>query len=100
MHGRERLVDKMQHLCRGAWVWRSRLPMTFSTWKGDAATVGKAVGKDNAAGKVTFVSHLGLDGAKRRAAELVQSACDALSEYGEDAETLREAARFVIARKS
>lgn len=68
--------------------------------EGDAATVGKAVGKDATAGKATFVSHLGLDGAKRRAQGLVQSACDALSEYGEEAETLRAAARFVIARKS
>lgn len=65
---------------------------------GDAATVGKAVGKDQAAGKATFVSHLGLDGAKGRAAELVEEACDALSPYGDDAETLKEAARFVIAR--
>jgi farnesyl diphosphate synthase len=68
--------------------------------EGDAATVGKAVGKDAGAGKATFVSLLGLDEAKRRAKTLVQSACDALSVYGEDAETLREAARFVIARKS
>ncbi len=67
--------------------------------EGDAATVGKAVGKDADAGKATFVSHLGLDGAKGRAQELVQEACDALSIYGEDADTLREAARFVIARK-
>lgn len=65
---------------------------------GDAAVVGKAVGKDAAAGKATFVSLLGLDGAKSRAAELVQEACDALSVYGEDAETLKDAARFVIAR--
>lgn len=65
---------------------------------GDAAVVGKAVGKDAAAGKATFVSLLGLDGAKRRAAELVDDACDALSPYGEEAETLKEAARFVIAR--
>ena len=65
---------------------------------GDAATMGKAVGKDAAAGKATFVSHLGLDGAKSRAGELVEEACDALSPYGEDAETLKEAARFVIAR--
>ncbi|WP_333711834.1 polyprenyl synthetase family protein [Yoonia sp.] len=65
---------------------------------GDAAVVGKAVGKDAAAGKATFVSLLGLDGAKRRAADLVDAACDALSPYGEDAETLKEAARFVIAR--
>jgi len=67
--------------------------------EGDAATVGKAVGKDSDAGKATFVSLLGLDGAKRRAAELVESACDALSPYGEDADTLREAAQFVITRK-
>lgn len=65
---------------------------------GDAAVVGKAVGKDAAAGKATFVSLLGLDGAKRRAVELVETACDALSPYGEDAETLKDAARFVIAR--
>ncbi|MGC1498339.1 MAG: polyprenyl synthetase family protein [Sulfitobacter sp.] len=67
---------------------------------GDAATVGKATGKDANAGKATFVSHLGLDGAKRRADELVQSACDALSVYGDQAETLRQAAAFVIARQS
>ena len=65
---------------------------------GDASVVGKAVGKDQAAGKATFVSLLGLDGAKSRAADLVQEACDALSPYGDDAETLKEAARFVIAR--
>ena len=67
---------------------------------GDAATIGKATGKDASAGKATFVSHLGLDGAKRRAQELVQSACDALTIYGDDAETLRQAAAFVIARQS
>jgi farnesyl diphosphate synthase len=39
-----------------------------------------------------------LDGAKRRAADLVTEACDALSIYGETAQTLRDAARFVIAR--
>lgn len=65
---------------------------------GDAGTVGKAVGKDAAAGKATFVSLLGLDGAKSRAAELVEEACDALAPYADDAETLREAARFVITR--
>ena len=68
--------------------------------EGDAATVGKATGKDADAGKATFVSLLGLSGAKSRAADLVESACDALSTYGDDAETLREAARFVVARKN
>jgi farnesyl diphosphate synthase len=66
--------------------------------EGDAATVGKAVGKDNDAGKATFVSLLGMDAAKSRAKALVQEACDALHIYGEDADVLREAARFVITR--
>lgn len=68
--------------------------------EGDAATVGKAVGKDAQAGKATFVSLLGLDGAKARAQSLATSACDVLSTYGKDADTLREAALFVVARKS
>ena len=68
--------------------------------EGDALIVGKAVGKDAHAGKATFVSLLGLDGAKARAQTLVTSACDVLSGYGAEAETLREAAQFVIRRKS
>ncbi|MDE9450021.1 polyprenyl synthetase family protein [Aliiroseovarius sp. Z3] len=66
--------------------------------EGDAAAVGKAVGKDADAGKATFVSLLGLQAAKTRAAELVEQACDALAPHGKDAETLRDAARFVIQR--
>ena len=67
---------------------------------GSSKAAGKAVGKDAAAGKATFVSLLGLDAAISRAAALVDQACDALSVYGSDAETLRQIARFVIARKT
>ena len=67
--------------------------------EGDPAMTGKRVGKDAAAGKATFVSLLGLDGARARARELVAEAEAALEPYGEKAQTLREAARFVIARR-
>ena len=67
---------------------------------GDVTAVGKAVGKDAAAGKATFVSLLGLDEAKHRAAALVDTACDSLSEYGARADRLRDLARFVISRQS
>lgn len=66
---------------------------------GDAAKLGKAVGKDAGAGKATFVSLLGLDGARARARALVAEAEAALAPYGAAAQTLRQAARFVIARE-
>jgi farnesyl diphosphate synthase len=65
---------------------------------GDSAIVGKAVGKDAGAGKATFVSLLGLEGAQKRAAMLVDEACDSLAAYGDEAQTLQEAARFVVKR--
>jgi len=66
--------------------------------EGDAAKAGKRLQKDADAGKATFVSHLGLDGARARALALADEAQAALDPYGARAETLREAARFVIAR--
>ncbi len=67
---------------------------------GDAGKAGKRLRKDAGAGKATFVSLLGLDGARARAAELAAAACAALDPYGAEGETLREAARFVIAREN
>jgi farnesyl diphosphate synthase len=64
----------------------------------DAATMGKATGKDTDAGKATFVSLLGLKEAKRRADDLVTEACDALHVYQARGDVLREAARFVVTR--
>ena len=68
--------------------------------EGDAASVGKRVGKDAEAGKATFVSLLGLEGAKIRAAALVAEAEAALAPYGAAASALIDAARFVISRQS
>jgi len=68
--------------------------------EGDEATAGKRLNKDETAGKATFVSLLGLEGAKQAANDLVEQAQIALAPYGHNAESLKEAARFVIARKS
>jgi len=68
--------------------------------EGDAAKAGKRLQKDADAGKATFVSLLGLEGAKSRARALTQEAEDALAPYGAAADHLRQAARFVISRES
>jgi farnesyl diphosphate synthase len=65
---------------------------------GDEARTGKRVGKDAGLGKATFVSLLGLEGARMRAAALVAEAEAALAGYGKGAANLIAAARFVIAR--
>ncbi len=61
--------------------------------------LGKATGKDAGAGKATFIDLYGLDGAKARARELVETAQETLSPYGEEADNLRQAARFIIERR-
>ncbi|MFT7593655.1 MAG: farnesyl diphosphate synthase [Paracoccaceae bacterium] len=68
--------------------------------EGDAGKAGKRLQKDATAGKATFVSLLGLEGARRRATDLVDQACNALSPYGAQSDTLRQAAQFVISRDS
>lgn len=68
--------------------------------EGDADKAGKRLQKDEQAGKATFVSLLGLHGARARADELVTAACDALDSYGDRADPLRAAARFAISRDS
>lgn len=67
---------------------------------GDPARAGKRLGKDADAGKATFVTHLGLDGARTMARDLIGQAQAALDVYGARAETLRSAARFVIERQA
>jgi len=66
--------------------------------EGDQEKAGKRLQKDEAAGKATFVSLLGMDAAKSRAEALVQEACDGLSLFGGTGDRLRQLARFVIDR--
>jgi len=66
---------------------------------GDEAATGKRLQKDEAAGKATFVTLLGMQGAERRAEKLVAEAIEALETYGPRAENLRDAAQFAITRE-
>jgi farnesyl diphosphate synthase len=68
--------------------------------EGDAATLGKATGKDAAAHKATLVSVLGIDAAKIKLGELVADAEAALAPFGADASVLKAAARFVAERRA
>ena len=67
--------------------------------EGTEADLGKAVGKDAAAGKATFVGLLGADEARRRAEALVDDAIAALSAFDEKAAPLRAVARYIVERR-
>lgn len=68
--------------------------------EGDVAQMGKAVAKDADAGKATFIGLLGVEGARNRAAELVDSAVARLDLFGQNAFLLKDIARFMIERRS
>ncbi|MDB2438273.1 polyprenyl synthetase family protein [Hellea sp.] len=66
--------------------------------EGDASIVGKAVGKDENLGKATFVSILGLEGAREKAAKLGDRAKRHLDLFGNTAQTLCDTVDFVLHR--
>lgn len=64
----------------------------------DAGTMGKATGKDAAAGKATLVALRGAEWARRQLQGLVDQAQALLEPYGDRAALLKAAAIFVAAR--
>ena len=66
--------------------------------EGDAALAGKALQKDQAAGKATLVSLLGVDVARAQAHNLVTQAVERLAEFGANADVLRDIARYTLER--
>lgn len=66
--------------------------------EGDAGLAGKALGKDGARGKATFVSLLGVERARKQAEMLIDQAIAHLHAFGSEADLLRAVARFAIER--
>lgn len=67
-------------------------------YEGDEAAAGKALRKDAAAGKQTFVSLLGPDRAREQARMLVEQAISHLASHGQEADLLRDIARYIVER--
>ena len=65
---------------------------------GDAAKLGKGVGKDATLGKMTYPALLGVEESRRKADALIDEACQLLEPLGEKGHKLVELARFVTQR--
>jgi len=93
-----------EHLVRSLREFGEHLGLAFQiaddVLDASAATedLGKTAGKDEAAGKLTFVTLYGLEAARRRARAEADRAVDALSPFGHEADALRDLARFVVER--
>lgn len=85
-------------------TYAKHVGLAFQIWddvldvEGDASQIGKAVNKDQTAGKATFVSILGLEAAKQAAQVEIDAAKAALDDFGARAATLRQIADFSISR--
>ena len=65
---------------------------------GTTETLGKSQGKDEQANKPTYVSLLGLEGARAEADALLSRALEALGAFDENADALRDIARYIVSR--
>lgn len=66
--------------------------------EGEASVLGKSQGKDQANNKPTYPALLGLDGARKKALELVESAQQALKELSTTSAALEDFANYIIQR--
>ena len=67
--------------------------------EGDPAVMGKAAGTDNARGKSTYPSIIGLNKSKEFARKLVRNALQALDDFDNNSDSLRAIGYYIIERK-
>jgi geranylgeranyl pyrophosphate synthase len=66
--------------------------------EGDTEVIGKPAGSDEGLSKATYPGLLGIEQARTRCDELLNSALEKLDDFGDDAASLRWLARFIVER--
>ena len=66
--------------------------------RGNAATMGKAVQKDAARGKLTYPGLIGESASVKKAQDLIADACRAIEPLGQKGSMLKALARYVLER--
>ncbi len=79
-------------------VSRSRLRTTCSTSKATRKPSARRFARTSEQGKQTFVTLMGVEGARDQARALVEQAAGHLAQYGEDASLLVSLAQFIVER--
>jgi geranylgeranyl diphosphate synthase type II len=66
--------------------------------EGDTTVIGKRQGSDQARGKPTYPSLMGIEQARQYLTKLLESSLDSLKSFGNEADMLRAMADYVVAR--
>jgi geranylgeranyl pyrophosphate synthase len=66
--------------------------------EGETEVIGKQSGADQRLGKATYPGLVGVDEARARCGSLLRSALEQLDDFGDDADSLRWLARFIVER--
>jgi farnesyl diphosphate synthase len=81
-------------------LWAFQLTDDVLDATSTANALGKATGKDEAAGKQTIVGSIGIDAARRRLGDLVHDALTELLVFGPEADGLRASVRYFATREN